>query len=146
MTSLCLASYISWQRGTSRICCCASCVARLLLLSAAWAAIDRYLLFTGPTTATRSSGVRQASGKTDGQTNGRTPYRYIYPVPHTMRAVRIMSIIARFLCAPRATLWPITWYAWCWHWPTSPTWCTERWASRLIGQENAINVIRIWLT
>ena len=31
----------------------------------------------------------RARAGTDRQTDGRTPYRFIYPAPHTMRAVRI---------------------------------------------------------
>jgi len=50
------------------------------------AAVDRYLLLAGPTAANPQH--RRAVGEWDRQTDGRTPYRYIDPIPHiTTRAV-----------------------------------------------------------
>ena len=54
------------------------------------AAIDGYLLPAGPTAANPPQ-LRAATDRTDGQTDGRTPYSYIDPAPHTTRAVPITA-------------------------------------------------------
>jgi len=56
---------------------------------AAAAAIGRYLLYQpGPQQQTSRTLLQRANG-TDGRTDRRTPYRFIDPIPHTMRAVPI---------------------------------------------------------
>ena len=54
------------------------------------AAIDQYLLPAGPTAANPPHAA--AVGKWDRQTDGRTPYRFIDPALHTMRAVTINAM------------------------------------------------------
>ena len=83
-TILCSASYVSCQRGTARICCCAPCC---------WAPDSN--LSTSP--ARRALNSKSASaacggrmmGRTDGRTDRQTPDRCIDPVPYTMRAVPV---------------------------------------------------------
>ena len=45
--------------------------------------------------------MRETGGRrdrqTDRQTDGRTTYRYIYPPPHTMRAVPVRNVNMRFV-------------------------------------------------
>jgi len=53
-----------------------------LLLSAGRAAIGRYRLPAPPTTANPADGLRW-----DRRTGGRTPYRYMDPAAHAVRAV-----------------------------------------------------------
>jgi len=53
--------------------------------------IDRYLLPVVPTTAKHRTLLQRA--KLMGQTDGRSPYRYIDPAAHTMRAVLIIQWI-----------------------------------------------------
>jgi len=53
--------------------------------------IDRYLLPVVPTTAKHRTLLQRA--KLMGQTDGRSPYRYIDPAAHTMRAVPIIQWI-----------------------------------------------------
>ena len=74
-------------------CCC----------GAGRAAYVRYLLPAGPTAANPPHAAaageweRQAVGGTDRQTDRRTTYRYIYPPPHTMRAVPVRNVNMRFV-------------------------------------------------
>ena len=76
-TSLCSASQVRRQRGTARI---------RPLLSAGCAAIDRYLPPAGSTTANLQQWVGLVAvgpcwdRQTNGQRDGRTPYRYIDPL------------------------------------------------------------------
>ena len=61
---------------------------------AAAAAIGRYLLYQpGPQQQTSRTLLQRANG-TDGRTDRRTPYRFIDPVPHTMRVVPISKHIS----------------------------------------------------
>jgi len=59
------------------------------------AAIDRYILPSGPTAANPQPADktgewdRQTGKRTDGHTEGQTPYRFIHPAPHTMPVVPI---------------------------------------------------------
>jgi len=59
ITSLCSASYVSWQRSTGSICCWAPCCG-------AAAASDRISWTSGEQQQTRSSAVRRANNGTDG--------------------------------------------------------------------------------
>jgi len=56
------------------------------------AAINQYLTLSGAPHQTRNSGVQQANGGTDGQTDRQTPGRHIDPAPHTMWAVLFCSL------------------------------------------------------
>ena len=67
------------ERRAAAPCCC----------GAGRAAIDRYLLPAGPTAANLPHAA--AAGEWDRQTDGRTPYRFIDPVPHTVRAAPITA-------------------------------------------------------
>jgi len=63
-----------------------------LLLTADLPAVQQLINISwppGPQQQTRRSGVWLPNVATDRQTDGRAPYRYIDPAPHTMRAVRI---------------------------------------------------------
>jgi len=66
-----LASYVSWKRGTARICCRAPCYGPVLL---------RRNRSISPTRRTHSSkpAALCCSGRM-GQTDGQSPYRYIDP-------------------------------------------------------------------
>ena len=73
-TSLCSASYVSWQCETARICCCA--------------AIDRYLLPDGPTAANPPQWLAVAEWREDRWIKNRwAPDSFTDPAPHTMQAV-----------------------------------------------------------
>jgi len=89
-TSLCSASYVSCQRGTARICCCAPwCGAAVVDRRAESFDIS---CSPGPKQQTRSNAVRRANGtdrRANRHTDGRTPYRYIDPAPRALRAVPI---------------------------------------------------------
>jgi len=82
-TSMCSATYIRWQRGTARV----------RPPHAAAAAIDRYLLPAGLTAANllQRGLLLCAHAGTDGRTDGWTPYGFIDPAPHIMRAVLIIG-------------------------------------------------------
>ena len=78
-TSLtCSATYECWQRGTARI--------RPPHAAVQAAAIDRYILPVEPTAANLQQRVC-CCGPMLGQTDGRTLYRFIDPVHHTMQEV-----------------------------------------------------------
>jgi len=88
--ALCSASYVSCQRDTARICCCAPCCRR---------AVQQSIDISSPpgATAVRRCCVR-SMGQTDGRTYGRTLNRFIDSAPHTERAVSIHSVnLDRFL-------------------------------------------------
>jgi len=75
-TSLCSASYVSWQRGTARICT----AARRAAGHSATAAVDRHLPPAGPAAANPQQ--HAAVYRWDRHTDGRTPYRYINPAAY----------------------------------------------------------------
>ena len=70
-----------WQCGTAHI----------RQLHAAAAAIDQYILSAWPSAANGSSEFAAVGSCWDRRTgtDGRTPYRFIDPAPHTMRTVPI---------------------------------------------------------
>jgi len=82
ITSLCSATCVRWQRGTARI----------RSLHAAAAAIDRDHLPARPTAANQQQRVC-CCRPMPGQTDRRTLYRFIHPVPHNMLAVPITTTI-----------------------------------------------------
>ena len=68
------------------------------------AAVDRYLLFAGPTAA--SPQQRPAAGEWDRRTDGRTDDSCINPSPHTMRAVStIDQLLQRVLATVILAAW-----------------------------------------
>ena len=69
-TNLCSASYASWQRGTARICRCATAAERW-----AAAAVDRYFRRHGAQQQTRRSSAPRPSDETDAQTDRQTDER-----------------------------------------------------------------------
>jgi len=71
-----------------------------LLLSAGSAAINRYLLFAGPTAANLPH-VAAAVDRLDRQTDGRTPYSYIVHVAYYSSSVN--KIILRTLHQQRTS-------------------------------------------
>ena len=81
-TSLCSAIYKRWQCGTARI----------RPPHATAVAIDRYLLPTGPTAANLQQWVcccGPVMGQSEWRTNGRIPYRFADPAPHTNFGLRL---------------------------------------------------------
>ena len=98
ITSLCPATWTyakTWQCPHLQLC------AALLPRGAA---IERYLLPAGPTAANppHVAAAGAWDGWTDRETNGRTPYRYIYRASRTMRAVPIMrAFIYREINSPQ---------------------------------------------
>jgi len=88
ITSLRSASYARWQRGTAHICRAA----------VSHAAIDRYLLLTGPTAANLHQQFCCCAPML-GQTDGQTRDRCIDPAPHSMWAVPINCCFVLVHCA-----------------------------------------------
>jgi len=85
LTNQCSASYVSCQRVTARICCCAPCCGAAG--AERRAAIDQHLLPAGRLAANPQQ--RRAAGKGRTDTNGRTLDRLMDPSSQTMRAVSI---------------------------------------------------------
>ena len=79
-TSPCSASYVRWQRGTARI-------RSPLLLSAGRAASTRSTFPVSRAHSSKPATVGLLLCARAGQTDGRTPCRYIDPAQHTVRAV-----------------------------------------------------------
>jgi len=75
-TSLCSASYVSWQCDAAHSCCWALAVQQSICISCPWAHSSK------PTTMACCSLMMR-------QTNRLTSNRYIDPVPHNMRAVSV---------------------------------------------------------
>ena len=79
-TSPCSASYVRWQRGTARI-------RSPLLLSAGRAASTRSTFPVRRAHRSKPATAGLLLCARAGQTDGRTPCRYIDPAQHTVRAV-----------------------------------------------------------
>jgi len=79
-----VATIAVWKSAPMRAapCCC----------GAGRAAIDRCLLLAGPTAANPPHAAAAS------EWDGRTPYRYVDPVQHTMRAVTIADLTDRSRC------------------------------------------------
>jgi len=102
ITSLCSASYISWQSGTLHICCCAPCwnMAAADQRLTNHAAIAQQLLATGLTAANPPQ--QWAAAGWDRRTDRRTPERCTDSTPHTMWAVSTIRLINK----------PEKWHRW----------------------------------
>ena len=73
--SLCLAFYVSWQRGTARTCCWAPCCGAAVAGRRPCSNRPISSVRAGPQQQTRSSGVRRANDWTDRQTDAQHCYR-----------------------------------------------------------------------
>jgi len=92
LTSLCSASYISWQRGTAHI--RPPPLLQLQLGPAVHATVNWYLLHTWPTAANPLQ--RCAVARWDGQTDYACQLHS--PAPHTMWAVPITFRFVQWVC------------------------------------------------
>ena len=92
-TSLCSASYVSWQRDTAHISCCTTCCCAPCSCS------TRYLLPAGPTAANRPqwhTAVNRWDRQTDKQMDRQTPYCYIDPATYYASSVNAALCVAQY--------------------------------------------------